>query len=113
MSLGKMLNFWDIFLCSSHNSKFLIMRFRSVSGDILHRTVAGPLNTVSPTGEDRRVHIWDLGSGSLVKELRGHTDTVYSLAFSHCNKMVASGGLDCVLRCWDVRHGAEAGASSL
>lgn len=58
-------------------------------------------------GEDRRVHIWDLGSGALLKDLRGHSDTVHSLAFSRCNAMVASGGMDCYIRIWDVRRGNE------
>ena len=52
-------------------------------------------------GEDRRILLWDLSAGSIVKELRGHTDTVYSLAFSADGTLLASGALDSSVRIWD------------
>ena len=45
------------------------------------------------SGEDRRVKLWDLGMGSQIKELRGHTDIVHSLCFSPDSSMLASGML--------------------
>ena len=43
------------------------------------------------TGEDRRIKIWDLTQGTLMKDLRGHGDTVYALAFNRDNTTLASG----------------------
>ena len=37
----------------------------------------------------------------MVKELRGHSDSVYSLAFSADGTLLASGGLDSSVRIWD------------
>ena len=40
---------------------------------------------ISPDGRyvlDRVVRIWDAGSGVLVERLRGHRDSVYSVAFT-------------------------------
>ena len=42
-------------------------------------------------GEDRRVRVWDLRNGGLMKEFRGHTDTVYSLSFNQDNSVLATG----------------------
>ena len=57
----------------------------------------------SPPGEDRRVRVWDLGTGRLLKELRGHSEVVYTLAFDENSQVLASGGADCCLRLWDVK----------
>ena len=42
-------------------------------------------------GEDRRIKIWDLATGSLLQDLKGHTDFVYSLAFNRDGSLLASG----------------------
>ena len=42
-------------------------------------------------GDDRRIRVWDLNTGTLFKELRGHTDTVHSLAFNKDSTLLASG----------------------
>ena len=52
-------------------------------------------------GEDRTIRVWDLAAGTLLKELHGHTDTVYSLTFSSDGTLLASGGLDSNVRVWD------------
>ena len=58
------------------------------------------------------VHIWDLGSGRKVNELR-HTvggggggtaaAAVQSMSYSACGTALATGGDDCTVRIWDVR----------
>lgn len=42
-------------------------------------------------GDDKRIKIWELTQGTLLKELRGHTDTVHALAFNRDNTTLASG----------------------
>ena len=53
------------------------------------------------SGEDRRIRLWDLTAGCMIRELRGHTDTVYSLAFSADGTLLTSGGLDSSVKVWD------------
>ncbi|KAI0315273.1 WD40-repeat-containing domain protein, partial [Amylostereum chailletii] len=56
-------------------------------------------------GEDHRVMLWDLDSGSPLQTLDGHTWAVYSLAFSPDGTLLASGSGDCTVRVWDVDTG--------
>jgi len=42
-------------------------------------------------GEDRKIRLWDLASGDLIKEMRGHTDTVKCLEFNQDGSLLCSG----------------------
>ena len=56
---------------------------------------AGSLDTV--------VRIWDVQTGALVERLKGHRDSVYSVAFTPDGKGLVSGSLDKTLKYWDVQ----------
>jgi len=43
------------------------------------------------TGEDMKVKVWDLGTGTLFKDLQGHSDVIYSLVFNAQSTLLASG----------------------
>ncbi|EHB03271.1 TAF5-like RNA polymerase II p300/CBP-associated factor-associated factor 65 kDa subunit 5L [Heterocephalus glaber] len=53
---------------------------------------------------DQRSKLWDLASGTLFKELRGHTDSITSLAFSPDSGLVASASVDNSVRIWDLQN---------
>jgi WD40 repeat protein len=55
---------------------------------------------VSGSG-DRTVRIWDAVSGAVLHILEGHTDPVYSVAFSSDGSRIVSGSGDCTVRIWD------------
>jgi WD40 repeat protein len=55
---------------------------------------------------DRTVRLWDAGTGALLQTLEGHTDSVYSVAFSPDGKQAVSGSDDHTVRLWDA--GTEA-----
>jgi general transcriptional corepressor TUP1 len=48
------------------------------------------------------VRIWDARTGELLERLRGHKDSVYSVAFTPDARGLVSGSLDKTLKYWDV-----------
>ena len=45
--------------------------------------------------------MWDIRNGKILKDLRGHTDTLCSIVFSRDGSMLVSGGLDNSIRVWN------------
>jgi WD40 repeat protein len=52
-------------------------------------------------GADRTVQVWDLSKGVNLRTLRGHVNTVGSLAFAKTGALLVSGGWDGVVRLWN------------
>jgi len=82
---------------------------------------AGPGST-NPNGTaylasasfDKTVKIWDPTRGICMHKLVGHQDSVYSIAFSPDNQILASGGsTDGFCYLWDVRSGNKLGSYKL
>ena len=62
---------------------------------------------VSPDGKflsagslDREIRVWNTETGSLVELLKGHKDSVYSVAFSPSGMELLSGSLDKTIKLW-------------
>ncbi|KAF8196823.1 WD40-repeat-containing domain protein [Mycena galopus ATCC 62051] len=54
---------------------------------------------------DAVVRIWSVATGTLVEQLRGHQDSVYSVVFTRDGHGIVSGSLDNTLKYWDLRGG--------
>jgi WD40 repeat protein len=50
------------------------------------------------------IKLWDIASGEETLTLRGHTEAVYSLAFSSDGSRLVSGGADRTVKIWDASH---------
>ena len=56
---------------------------------------------------DDTIRLWDVNTGKELKKITGHTDRVYSVAFSIDGNTLASGSWDNTVRLWDVNTGRE------
>jgi WD40 repeat protein len=71
--------------------------------------------TFSPDGkllasvgqDDHTIRIWDLEKGQEKAVLKGHTNSLWTVAFSADSQMLASGGNDQSIRLWNVPNGKE------
>lgn len=54
---------------------------------------------------DAQIRVWDLGSGQLVRTIRGHRSSVNDLDFSPGDKLLASSSSDRTVRLWDFESG--------
>jgi len=58
------------------------------------------------SGTDALVQLWDARNGTLVRELRGHSDTILALAVSNDGAWVLSAGDDGTCAVFDIKSGA-------
>ncbi|XVF29932.1 hypothetical protein REPUB_Repub16aG0013500 [Reevesia pubescens] len=56
---------------------------------------------VATGGGDDKGFLWKIGHADWASQLRGHADSVSSLAFSSDGQLLASGGFDGVVKVWD------------
>jgi WD40 repeat protein len=56
-------------------------------------------------GYDRAARVWDAGGGSVLRELKGHSDTLYTAAFSPDGARIVTASYDRTARVWDVSSG--------
>lgn len=66
---------------------------------------------VATAGSDGRPRVWEVGTGKLWTELRGHTQWVWSAAFNPTNSrlLVTTGSNDGTARVWDIGDSEDTG----
>ncbi len=55
---------------------------------------------------NKTIRLWDAATGAALKTLKGHLDSVTSVAFSPNGKQVVSGSEDNTIRLWNAATGA-------
>ncbi len=63
-------------------------------------------SVLASAGDDNTIRLWDPDSGTQTHLLAGHTQWVYSVAFSPDGTRLASAGADGTVRLWDTDSGA-------
>src|SRR5215216_3011445 len=67
-------------------------------------------NVLASASRDDTIVMWDVRSGvpePRIRTIRGHTDDVYSIAYSPDGATLASASADGTVRLWDPGSGAE------
>jgi len=81
-----------------YKGRIVAQGFSQVQGihynEVFASTARSSLDTV--------VHIWDIATGTLLNHLRGHDDSVYSVAFTPDGKGLVSGSLHNTLKSLDL-----------
>src|SRR5439155_735461 len=62
---------------------------------------------LASASDDQTVRLWDLAAGSEIRAFQGHTDAVWSVAFSPDGARLASASAALTLRIWHLASGAE------
>ena len=57
--------------------------------------------------EENPIYVWDIASGKLVREMKGHDYVVFGIEYSPDGKYIASASFDGTVRLWDAEQGVE------
>ncbi len=81
------------------------MIFEKQTEAILAVALTPDAKTLVTGGRDKKVKVWDVKSGRLLKTLEGHTDWVFAIAISPDGNTIVSGSRDFTTRAWDLSTG--------
>jgi WD40 repeat protein len=96
---------WDLRTGKHH--RWLVLKQKAK--DLDHACLAWSADSrmLAVGGLDESVRLWDVASGEVRREFRGHEARVYSLAFSRDGKLLASASNDSTLLIWKTSLGKE------
>jgi WD40 repeat protein len=62
---------------------------------------------IASASNDKTARLWDATTGAATQTLKGHSDCIKAVAFSHDDKLVASASAssDSTVRLWDAATG--------
>jgi WD40 repeat protein len=84
-----------------------VPRLRHAEGGVICCAFSPDGKVLASVGNDDLGKLWDVATGKLLVELKGHTAGVQGCAFTPDGKQLLTGALDTTLKLWDVATGKE------
>ncbi len=69
--------------------------------------IGSPINLYISQGQDNKIRMWDTAAGKQLDEMKGHTNTVYTLDISPDARLAVTGSWDGTIRLWDLETRTE------
>jgi WD40 repeat protein len=77
-------------------------------GSIIWSIAFSPDGSLLASGnQDKKITLWDITTGKVLRTLVGHKDAIRSVAFSPNGKILASGGQDGAVKLWEASSGKD------
>jgi hypothetical protein len=89
---------WD---ASNNRLKYNLTRKNS---EQYWSTAFSPDGKILATGDTQQITLWDMNTGKLLQELKGHQNTVLSVKFSADGQKLISSSRDATIRVWDLKN---------
>ncbi len=87
-----------------------VLGYRTESGVCFHSLAFSPDGRqLLSAGNARDIQLWDVASGRLVREFRGHSAEVFAAVFHPSGERIVSAGRDRVIRVWDPAQDSDLG----
>ncbi|MEG3896305.1 MULTISPECIES: WD40 repeat domain-containing protein, partial [unclassified Microcoleus] len=73
--------------------------------DVITCLAISPGNTILVGGSWKKIWVWDLQTGVLIRSIEGHSHWVLSVAISPGGSILVSGGADKTIKVWNLKTG--------
>ena len=92
----------SLLLLASSSIKIFSLKEQTQIGELKTKAVALSMDNewVVSGGKNDSLKVWDLNSGTCIKQLKGHTSTVSEVKISKDKSFIASGSFDKTIRLW-------------
>ncbi|EDX83921.1 hypothetical protein S7335_1618 [Synechococcus sp. PCC 7335] len=113
-SSDKQVRLWDVEsgqclrVMSGHSGMVWTVAYRSKTVDsktVNSKTDGSDEPTIASASSDKTLRLWHAQSGDCLRTLEGHTNWIWSIAFSPQGNLLASGSADKTVKLWDVDNG--------
>ncbi|ETO16130.1 WD repeat-containing protein, partial [Reticulomyxa filosa] len=75
--------------------------------DVLSAQFSSDGKMIVSSSSDKTINLWNVESGEILKQFKGHSDRVMRAKFSPNDKFIISCSLDDTIRIWDIKTGIE------